>query len=1058
MNYSVLPFSIQSINNSYQSSTNLLIYLLPIKLKLLLPLILHNIFQESHNTYLKFSCNNMKFNTVTYDVNNIYVNTNLNSNYQVSLPIEIYTNFYKFKFNFILFEVPKLNAIGDIILNGLHKTYIWKLQKQWGLYFKKIIKHHSIIYQAYIIFNFNHLISIELWNDNQIKIYDFKYKLTLNLNTLLTYLNISPTFINQFSRYGNSNILNLLLTQSIHKNQKILTYCKIIKTYFNTPTLDLHSSYINTPDQILINYDFINNHLNQYFGNRQKFSSSYLSSDLILIVDTLLDFKFNKRSIPDSDHFGMKKLNTLNDLILTQIDFIVEKRLKMLKTVLTTKKSFTKKIINQLNNNKYIVSFKEYFTINPLIQYSDQINSLSKIMHKLKVTKTVSSHIKNFNIREIRFSELGKLCLINTSEGLNSGLITYLPENIYINSHYIIKTPSSNKKLTNENFKSKVFDTFKTEKNDLIFNTNSIRKKYSFNKLTQVTFSKNSLNVRPNLNWELNISKTQVFSLAENLIPFIFYNDPSRSLMGARMQMQSVPLLYKQKAYIITGTEQLLSRKQTWVYSLQEGIITYVSSYKIIIRDILNREVSYYLSNYQFSNQNTLINFTPSVWVGERVSIGQIIAVNQDFEDNEFSIGTNLSVLYGSYLGYEFEDALIWNKRLLYNNIFTSLHLTCYEISFMINNILIPEFSSINIPKYTLFEKRNLDKFGIIKEGAKILDNDLLITKINIRKFYSYKESINQFLSTLFGYRLRNIIDKSLKNAVGNSGRIVKLELGLNKNFKTTNCYLKIRLFIIKQRFLEIGDKLCGRHGNKGIISYISNPVDLPYNLNSMSPDLITSPIGVPSRMNLGQLIETILGINCLFTNKRFLINSNLNEKFGSNYLKTLLYNYIKESNYYNGYINNSYTLGKDVFFDGRTGKMLKNTVLFGCSFYTKLIHMVKDKIHYRTIGPYSTLTQQPVKGRSQQGGQRFGEMEVWALEAFGSSYNLKELLSYKSDDINGRKNLTKYLLGTQELKPSFIPESFQLVLTELKGLALHIESLLINPNESNIFVLSNKL
>nr|QEM01752.1 plastid-encoded DNA-directed RNA polymerase beta [Nephromyces sp. ex Molgula occidentalis] len=1056
MIYSIIPFSIQDIYYNYNSSKNFITNLLPNKLKVLLPKILPINFNLNNISKIKFNVNDIKFNTTKYDFTNIPFNTNLNPNYQVILPVEIYQNLQKFKFNFILFEFPKINSKGDLILNGLQKTYILKLQKQLGLYFKKIIKKNNIIYQAYIIFKFNHIISIELINNTEIKLYDFKYKISINLITLLNYLNIPNTFITNFSRYGNSILLNKLLNNHNLNDKLNKNYYKLIKSYFNTPTIELTSNYIQKPENIFLNYEYINQHLHQYFGNRETFSSSYLSTDLILIIDILLDFKFKKRSIPDIDNFGMKKLNTVNDIFLNQLDFILEKRIKILLTFLTKFKLINKKFINNINKKKYISSFKEFFNINPLIQYSDQINSLSKIMHKVKITKTTSSNIKDFNLREIRFSELGKLCLINTSEGINSGLITYLPENIYINSNFTIETPIYNNNLTNETFNSTFLNVFNKEKNNLSFNQISLRKNKSFNKLLNVTFYKNSLNVTPIKNKDILVTKNQVFSLSENLIPFIFYNDPGRSLMGAKMQMQSIPLIYKQKAYVITGTEQLLSRKNNWIYSLQEGIITYVSSYKIIIRDLLNREIIYYLNNYNFSNQNTIINFIPSVWVGERISAGQLLAVNQDFEDNEFSIGNNLSVLYGSYLGYEFEDALIINKSLIYNNIFTSLHLTCYETSFIINNTLIPEFSSINIPKYTSFEKRNLDKFGIIKEGSKILDNDLLIAKISLIKFYSYKDSINKFLSTLFGYRLRNIVDKSIKNSIGNSGRVVKLEFVTNNNITFNNTYLKIRIFIIKQRFLEIGDKLCGRHGNKGVISYISNNVDLPYNWNSISPDLITSPIGVPSRMNLGQLIETILGINCLFSDKRLLINSNLNYKFGANYLKTLLYNYIKESNYYNGYNTNSYNLGKSLFFDGRTGKMLKNSILFGCSFYTKLIHMVKDKVHYRTIGPYSHLTQQPVKGRSQQGGQRFGEMEVWALEAFGSAYNLKELLSYKSDDIKGRTNLNNYLLGTQDLKSSFIPESFNLVLTELKGLALNIESLLINPTDDKVFILSN--
>ncbi|KAF8819411.1 putative Rna polymerase C1 [Cardiosporidium cionae] len=578
--------------------------------------------------------------------------------------------------------------------------------------------------------------------------------------------------------------------------------------------------------------------LENLFGHNCRSHMTFLSKDLINLLDLLLDFKFHDKALPILDNFCNKKLESIPDIIIDQVHLIIEKRIKNLINHITV----SNEPISTLNHKQIIPNFNELFHINPLIQYLDQINTLSEFMHKMKITKTTLHHSKDITLRDIKRSELGKLCLIDTNEGLNSGLNVYLPHNIIQNKDGYLETL----------YQETIYDNIKLKP---LINT-----KFTF------------------------IPESSFFSLAENFIPFFFYNDPTRSLMGSKMQMQSVPLIYKQNANIITGKEQLLSRKTSnLIYALQEGIVTYSSSYKINIRDIYNREVSYYLINYNFSNQNTVKHSTPIVWVGERVTTGQLLAVNQDFEGNEFR--------------YDFEDALILNQTVIKNNLFASLHMDIYESPLEVLSNQMPEFTSKKIPKYSYYVKRNLNSFGIIKEGSKVLENDLLIAKCTINELGYTKKSLQQFLFTLFGSRLRNIKDTSISLSVGNAGRVVKIEIITDKKLLNHNSYLKLRFFIIKQRLLEVG----------------------------------------------------------------------------------LLYNYLKQSNTIIGSQFNSYGAGKIIFRDGRT-----------------------DKIHYRTIGPYSSVIQQPIKGRSKKGGQRFGEMEVWALEAFGAAYNLKELLSIKSDDIKG--------------------------------------------------------
>nr|QEM01902.1 plastid-encoded DNA-directed RNA polymerase beta [Nephromyces sp. ex Molgula occidentalis] len=1046
MIYSLISFSLKNTETLVYNYIKFFKIILINKIFNLLPK-----FIIINNFYIKFYLKNIKFNTNNNDLRLLnYTNYLINPYYKIYLPIEIKSLTKNFIFNFYLFQFPKINLEGNIILNGLKKIFISKIKKNTGLYFSKILKKNFNIYKASILFN-NNLLNIEL-NKNYIYIYDLKHKIKINFIILIHYLGISNKDIIKYSRYGNSIFLKILLKNTLIEynnflNKKLyyLNILKKISFYFGNLFYNINFLlYKNNKYLINIKHKLF---LDNKFGFQIKDNWIYIYQDLINILDFLIDFKFNKKNLLNLDNFANKKLENLSDIILNQLNIIIEKRLKFFLQNLNKINNLSNlNFINYINNKQFIFNFKEQFNINPLIQYLDQINSLSLIMHKFKLIKSNKLNLKDLNLRDIKTSELGKLCLINTSEGFNSGLIVYLPQNMIINNNEILTPYKIQLKKNIKLFNIKLINSLKQEKIKLSLTNNFIKKNKIFYLLNSINLYKNFLE-KTTLNKLIYFTETEILSLSENLIPFIFYNDPTRTLMGAKMQTQSIPLIYNQKALITTKTNQTLIRKNNNIYSLQEGIVSFVSSYKIIIRDINNREIIYYLPNYIFSNQKTIINYKPVVWVGERIYLGQIIANNQEFKDNEFTLGNNCFVLYNSYKGYEFEDALIINKKLIEENIFSSLHMKCYEISCLYNYNNFLEIISFKLPKYNKFLKRNLDNYGIIKEGSKILDNDILCGKLRFYNLTKNQESLGFFLFNLFGYKLRNIKDNSIFISLGNSGRVVKLELfSTNYSINELNIYLKLRIFIIKQRILEVGDKLWGRYGNKGVIAHIANSIDLPFTADSIIPDLITTSIGVPSRMNIGQLYETLFGLNCNYLDKRILIKNNLNYKLGTNYLKLLLYDYLKQINLYKGISNfSSYNYGKSILFDGKTGKKLKGSVLLGTSFYTKLIHMVKEKIHYRTIGPYTSLTQQPIKSRSKQGGQRFGEMEVWALEAFGASYNLKELFTLKSDNIQGRLNLQEYLLDNLSLKNSTLSESFYLIINELKSLSLNIESLILD-------------
>ena len=632
--------------------------------------------------------------------------------------------------------------------------------------------------------------------------------------------------------------------------------------------------------------------------------------------------------------------------------------------------------------------------------------------------------------------------MIDTTEGINCGLVISFTKYIKLNSNKSILFPFSYIK----DFKSKKFvqfiNSFVRETYFVVFNNYYLRKNKILNYCT-LTLNKSEFKIKNiELNNTIYIKPQYLLSFTQNLIPFLFYNDPTRCLMGAKMQAQSVPVLKQAKSYILTGYEKdCILNTETVLRAVKEGIVVFVSSYKIVIRDLFNRTIIYYLTKYKKSNQNTIINQTPIVWPGEKVFSGQILTNTQDIIDSESVLGNNLLISYGNFNGYNFEDALVINKRVVYKQLFTSLHFNVYETTFNLLNEDFLEISSLNMLKSNAICTKNLDNLGIVKEGSKVLNNDVLISKLIIKPINISFISVLPLINTFFGEEIREFKDVSIRVPFGESGRVIKTELFSTPDLISSKFYLKCRLFICKQRILSVGDKLCGRYGNKGIIAYIASNNELPYTNRSFIPDIITDALGIPSRLNIGQLFESLFGLSCFIKNIRMCITNTFN--IPKIYYKTLIYNTLSnlsKSKSLKG-IYNSYIPGKILLRDGRTGYKLSEPSFLGVSKYSKLIHMVKDKVHYRIIGPYTDLLQQPVKGRSNLGGQRFGEMEIWALEAYGASYNLREVLNYKSDDINARESVQEMILNNKPLVDISVPETFRLLIRELNGISLNIET-----------------
>ena len=1058
MNYSAINLhSVKNIETFYNEYETLLKLSIIKSLKTFFP-----ISTKTKNNVIefKFLPEYLKFKVSKITDSNINAVEEKTPKIQVIVPLKIIIkNLNKYIIMYChLIDLPYTDLQGNFILNGMKRGLVSKMVRHNGVYFNFRRKYGEDIYSAQLLLNEYSKYFIEL-HEEGIFIYN-SFNKKVNLINFLHFLGLNNTHISSLSRYGNTKLFKTLLLNSKNFysfNSKDIKELEKLRVLLNILNPELNLNYLKNKLNFFKNIISLKEHLINRIGNFLETSYTLLGQDLISIIDFLLDLKFKKRTLNDLDHFGNRKVESLGHLISSHIEYILPNKLFKILNLLSKYKFVNiYLLIENLKEifNKNKISIKELLTVNPLIQYLEEVNSASELMHKVRISSigpgSLTQNKAGVAVREVRPSQLGKICILDTNEGPSSGLVGALASNARINKDGNIETLIyPNKKIRSG---SKFLNTFEQESFHVSFENLITRKQPLLNKYTNIiTFEKGEIKSKANISdTSYKINPSNLLSYTENLIPFLFYNDPTRCLMGARMQTQAVPLIYRNKPYILTGFESILASKTSnLLRAYQEGIITKVTAYKIVLRDLFNREITYYLQKYKKTNQGTFIHQVPIVWPGERVHSGQLLTETQDISDTEFNIGNNLNVLYGSYYGYEYEDALIISQKVLYKNIFTSIHFDIYEVKYSKYPIDTPEYSTLDLPKRSSYQKRHLDELGIIKEGSKVLDGDILISKISVSNLTLEDSPFSELVYSLFGTNLRQIQDKSISVPVGKSGRVIKTELFAVKNKVSTSTvqnYLTLRIFVAKQRMLQIGDKLCGRHGNKGVISNIAEEADLPYNVLSQYPDIITGPLGVPSRMNLGQLFESLFGYNCVLQDKRLLINSLLNNHLNSNYTKTYLYNSLQSLKYYTGNksLLNPYIPGKLLLRDGRTGYRLKGGAFLGTLYYSKLIHMVKDKVHYRTFGPYTEITQQPIKGRGKGGGQRFGEMEVWALEAFGASYNLRELLTSKSDELVSRNKLQEYLLNNTPLEPNSLPEAFKLIIRELNGLSLNLDSFMV--------------
>lgn len=783
----------------------------------------------------------------------------------------------------------------------------------------------------------------------------------------------------------------------------------------------------------------VNNRLNLKVSHR-IYTITY--DDIFAILDYLITLSISKTTGDDIDHLKNRRVRSVGELLQNLFRVGFQRLVRKLGSQINKRES------GQISSFNIIgVTVREFFGSSQLSQYMDQTNPLSSLTHRRRISGLGPGGLDrdriSFAVRDIHPSHYGRICPIETPEGQNVGLIASLTTCARINKLGFLETPFwrviNGKVIKTENpiyLTADIEDFYKIAPADISTN----EKNYLIQNLIPVRYKQDFITVAPFEVDFITISPIQVVSVATSLIPFFEHDDANRALMGSNMQRQSVPLILPQKPIVGTGLENQIAIDSGMTINAQgSGIVNSVTADYVIIKEYSGRKLKYILQKYQRSNQETCINHRPIVWKGEKVKSGQMLTDGPGITSNELSLGQNVLVAYMPWQGYNFEDAILINERLVYEDVFTSIHIERYDIEIEQDDDVSEQITR-NIPNLRFSEVQNLNDDGIITLGTFVRPGDILVGKI-IAKNDSEQLPEAKLLRAIFGAKAKGIRDTSFRMPKGKYGRVID-RVTFNRKTKLAYKFEKIQIFIAQIRKIKVGDKIAGRHGNKGIISRILPRQDMPFLPDGTPIDIILNPLGVPSRMNVGQLYECLLGLAGHKLNRRFKILP-FDEMYGLEVSRILINKKLRQASIEKdeAWLFNPYSPGKMVLIDGRTGKEFENPITVGNAYMLKLIHLVDDKMHARATGPYSLITQQPLGGKAQQGGQRFGEMEVWALEGFGAAFTLKELLTIKSDDMQGRNETLNAIVKGQLIPKSGVPESFKVLLQELRSIGLDMST-----------------
>ena len=758
--------------------------------------------------------------------------------------------------------------------------------------------------------------------------------------------------------------------------------------------------------------------------------------DMLASICYLLGLGHGIGTTDDIDHLGNRRLRCVGELLQNQfrigfsrMERVIRERMTIQDLDIVTPQSL-------INIRPVTAAIKEFFGSSPLSQFMDQNNPLAELTHKRRMSALgpggLSRDRASFEVRDVHYSHYGRLCPIETPEGPNIGLISYLATYARINDFGFIEAPYRIIDKENGRVTDQVqYMTADVEDEYIVCQaTEPIDENgYLLNERVTCRMRDEFVEVDRKDVDLMDVSPRMMVSVATAFIPFLDHDDANRALMGANMQRQAVPLLKTEAPVVATGMEYKAAVDSGTIPLAEgDGVVTRVTAREVIVQYDNGEEKTYHLTKFLRSNQSTCINMRPIVDLGERVKKGDVLADGPSTDKGEIALGKNALIGFMTWEGYNYEDAVLLNERLVRDDVYTSIHIEEYE-SESRDTKLGPEEITRDIPNVGEDALRNLDERGIIRVGAEVQAGDILVGKVT-PKGETELTAEERLLRAIFGEKAREVRDTSLRAPHGESGIVVDVKVFTRENGDelSPGVNMVVRVYIAQKRKISVGDKMAGRHGNKGVVSRILPQEDMPFLEDGRPLDIVLNPLGVPSRMNIGQVLEVHLG----FAAKK------LGWKVETPVFDGATLDDIKETLVAAGVDED----GKSVVYDGRTGEKFDNRVTVGYMYYLKLHHLVDDKIHARSTGPYSLVTQQPLGGKAQFGGQRFGEMEVWALEAYGAAYTLQEILTVKSDDITGRVKTYEAIVKGHNVPQPGVPESFKVLVKELQSLCLDIQVL----------------
>ena len=942
-----------------------------------------------------------------------------------------------------LTDMPLMTEHGTFIVNGVERVVVAQLARSFGVYFTINVLRGRNLFGAKIIPNRGAWIEVETDFDGVMYVrIDRKRKIPVTTFLRVFGLKDSKEIEKNFSKVDNGEIN--YIKKTFEKDDASTVEEAYVEIYKRIRPGELAT--VENAKELLDDmfspsrYDFSS--VGRYKFNQRlglplkdiKSASRTLSlEDLIAVVSEVINMNNNPEAQPDDiDHLGNRRIRAVGEMLQNQLRIGMARMKRNIQDRMSTLDPDVLTPFNLINSRLFSAVLKKFFTTSQLSQFMSQKNTLDELEHLRRLSALgpggLTKERAGFEVRDVHISHYGRICPIETPEGPTIGLVVHLASYSRLNEYGILETPY--RRVKNGVIASEIvyLDASEESKYNIAHSGIEYDKdgKILENEIEARVHGQPGIVLKDKIDF-IDVAPQQAFSIATSLIPFLEHDDANRALMGSNMQRQAVPCLQSEAPLVATGIEERAARDSGRLFIADDnGKISHVDATSITLKTKTGKEKNYKLVSFLRSNDFTIIHQRPVVDSGEEVVKGQILADTSASDHGQLALGQNIVVAFLSWNGANFEDAIILSRRLVEKDKFTSVHIEKFSVQVR-DTKLGPEITTYDIPNVGEEKLKDLDEEGIIRVGAEVRSGDILVGKIS-PKGEAELTPEERLLRSFFGEKARDVKDTSLRMEHGKQGRIVgikifsrdhgdKLDVGVIK---------EIHIEVAQIRKVSVGDKLAGRHGNKGVISKILPIEDMPYLEDGTPVDIILNPLGVASRMNIGQILETHLGLAASRLGYQAIcpsLNGATDEEI------------IEEMQKAGWPVD-----GKVILYDGRTGEPFQQKVTVGSIYMMKLAHMVEDKIHMRSVGPYSLITQQPLGGKAQGGGQRFGEMEVWALEGYGAAHTLQEMLTIKSDDMLGRTSAYEAIVRGERFKNPHLPASFYVLLHELKGLALDVE------------------